>query len=119
MARELTPLGELIQSRLDATGWSVRKLAQEAGISKTQVGNYMHGPMIDMPKTENIRRLAAALVLPERVVVSAALETVQLAHPSSGNRNLEDVIDEQAYLGVEDKDAFKAWVRAKRRGRGA
>lgn len=118
MARHLTPLGELIQARLDATGWSVRKFAIEAGISKTQVGNYMHGPMIDMPKTENVRRLAAAMVIPERVVVAAALETVQLAHPASGSRSLEDVIDEQAFLDGDDKDAFKAWVRAKRR-RGA
>lgn len=116
MAGKLTPLGELIQARLDATGWSRRQLERESGISKTQLGNYMQGPMTDMPRTESIRRLTAVLAVPERIVVAAALETVNLAHPGgAGTRSLEEVIEEQAYLDDTDKQAFKAWVKAKRR----
>lgn len=112
---ELTPLGDLIQARLDATGWSVRRLGREAQISKSQIGKYMQGPMTDMPGTNSLKRLAAALVLPERVVVDAALATVGLARPRGGGvPDLDEALDAQPWLSDTDKAALRAFLAHKR-----
>jgi transcriptional regulator with XRE-family HTH domain len=112
---ELTPLGDLIDARLRSTGWSVRRLGREAGISKTQVGKYMTGPLTDMPGTDSLRRLAAALVLPEQVIVDAALATVGLARPRGGGvPDLDEALDAQPWLSSEDKDALRAFLASKR-----
>lgn len=112
---ELTPLGDLIQARLDATGWSKRRLGREANISKSQVDNYLVGPLINMPTTQHLRRLAAALGLPERVVVDAALATVGLARPRGGGvPDLDEAVESQPWLTSEDKSALRAFLAAKR-----
>ena len=112
---ELTPLGDLIRARLDATGWSVRRLGRESGISKTQIGKYMTGPLTDMPGTDSLRRLAAALAMPERVVVDATLATVGLARPRGGGvPDLDEALDAQPWLTAKDKEALRAFLAAKR-----
>lgn len=114
---ELTPLGDLIRSRLNTTGWSVRRLAREAGISKTQVGKYMTGPLVDMPGTASLRRLAGALAMPEQVVVDAALATVGLARPRGGGvPDLDEALDAQPWLSDADKVALRAFLASKRTG---
>lgn len=112
---ELTPLGDLIQARMDTTGWSARRIGRESGISKTQIGNYMHGPVINMPTTASLRRLAAVLALPERVVVDAALATVGLARPRGGGvPDLDEALDSQPWLSDQDKAALRAFLAQKR-----
>lgn len=116
-SRTRTPLGELIQARLDATGWSRRKFAQEASCSRTHVTNLMFGPLTNMPDTGTLRHLSAALAVPEHVVVAAALETVGLAHPGGRRTTLEDAIAEAPFLNDSDKEGLRAMVQAKRRRR--
>lgn len=112
---ELTPLGDLIEARLRATGWSIRRLGREAGIGKTQVGKYMTGPLTNMPATDNLRRLAAALAMPERVVVDAALATVGLARPRGGGvPDLDEALNAQPWLSEQDRDALRAFLASKR-----
>lgn len=115
---DLTPLGELIQARQDATGWSMRRLEREVGISKTMLGKYKRGPLTNMPDTASLRRLAAVLAMPESIVVEAALTTVGLASPRGNSSvDIEDVIRQQAYLDEADREGLLALIRAKRRGR--
>lgn len=114
---ELTPLGDLIQARLDTTGWSRRRLEREAGISKTQIGNYMFGPLVNMPGTASLRRLAAALALPEQVIVDAALATVGLARPRGGGvPDIDEALDGTPWLSEDDRAALRAFLDSKRRG---
>lgn len=115
--RELTPLGLLIQAREDQTAWSQRRIAKEAGISKTTIGNLKWGPVVNMPDTATLRRLAGALAVPEVVVVDAALATVGLARPRGGAvPDVEEAIDSQPDLGEKEREALKAFIRGLRRG---
>jgi transcriptional regulator with XRE-family HTH domain len=112
---ELTPLGDLIQARMDTTGWSLRHVGREAGISKSQIAKYMHGPMVNMPTTSRLRQLAGALALPERVVVDAALATVGLARPRGGGvPDIVEALESQPWLTGEDKAALRAFLASKR-----
>jgi transcriptional regulator with XRE-family HTH domain len=112
---ELTPLGDLIQARMDALGWSMRRVGREAGISKAQIGDYMYGPMVNMPATSRIRALAGALAMPERVVVDAALATVGLARPRGGGTpDIDEALDAQPWLTGDDKAALRAYLASKR-----
>lgn len=112
---ELTPLGDLIQARMRAQGWSLRRIGREAGISKAQIGDYMYGPMVNMPATARIRRLAGALAMPEQVVVDAALATVGLARPRGGGiPDIDEALDAQPWLTGEDKSALRAYLASKR-----
>lgn len=118
MSSNLTPLGELIQARQDVTGWSLRRLEKESGISKSMITKYKVGPLTDMPGTANLRALAAVLALPESVIVDAALATVGLQRPRGGGvPDLDEAIDSQPWLDTSDKEGLRAYLRSKRQGR--
>lgn len=114
MGESKSPIGDLIQARMDATGWSLRRIQHESGISKTQITNYLQG-LKNMPHTENVHRLAIVLQLPEVVVVDALLATVGLARPRGGGvPDLEQAIDAQPWLDVRGKAGLKALARSAR-----
>lgn len=84
--RPVTTFGRLIREQREKRGMSLRDVeaaAEKAGykLSKSRVTQFENEPLPTWPRAEVIKGLAAALVIPERVLTAALVESMGLPMP--------------------------------------
>ena len=105
-----TPLGNLIQSALDANGWSARHVeeisAGKPGLGRGNLSNLKNKRLASI-KGETLVSLAEILGLPTELVLRAALRSLKTPielQQSSGTP--EDAINLDPQLSVADKQTL-------------
>ena len=111
----LHPLGQLIQSVEDSKGWTMREIARRAERAQVPLSNAYLGKLkrqgIRSITIETIHALAVGLDLPERIVATAALETMGVHDIGSAESRAAVAIARDPELSERDRRILLAVVR--------
>lgn len=113
------PLGVLLRNTREVNGWSQREVGKRATrhgykLSGSGVSALENEP-INSVSAKQVRGLAAALSLPERVVLSHFLASMGYPSESGRGSTVEDAIRADGRLSSDDKELLLAMIRQMRR----
>lgn len=97
VAVDMSELGAFLQSEIADRGWTLRRAAQEIGISKTALNNILKKENV-MPLPETLAKLARALSVPVWRLVEMCGVNLQL--PASIDSRMDALIEEHGSAKV-------------------